>query len=119
MDKIIIKNIQCHGILGIYPEERLNKQSIVVNVLMEANTQAAAESKNINNAVNYFDVATRVKRLVEEAEALLVETLVSDLAQMILKNYPLVEAVTVRVEKPEAVEFADSVGVEIVRYRAG
>lgn len=117
MDKIIIKNIQCHGILGINPEERLNKQTIIVNVIVEADTQVAAESENIDDAVNYFDVATKVRQLVETAEALLVETLVSDLAKMVLKDYPLVQSVMIRVEKPEAVEFADSVGVEIVRRR--
>lgn len=117
MDKVIIKNIRCHGILGINPEERVKKQSIIVNVIMEADTGPAAVSKDIGDAVNYFDVAVRTKAFVENAESLLVETLVDDLANMILKNYSLVERVTVRVEKPEAVEFAESVGIEITRGR--
>ena len=118
MDKVIVKNIQCFGILGINPDERVNKQPIVVNVVMEADTRPAAASKDIVDAVNYYDVAVRTKAFVEEAEAWLVETLVNDLAEMILKAYPLVEQVTVRVEKPDAVEFAESVGVEICRQRS-
>jgi len=117
MDKIIIKNIRCHGILGINPEERINKQPILVNITMQADTQVAASSQNINDAVNYFEVAMVVKHFVENAAALLVETLVNDLAEMILEQYETVESVKVRVEKPEAVEFADSVGVEVVRQR--
>lgn len=117
MDKVIIKNIRCHGILGINPEERIHKQPIVVNVKMEADTSVAAASKNIADAVNYFEVATMVKKFVEDAAALLVETLVNDCANMILENFLDVDAVTVRVEKPEAVAFADSVGIEITRQR--
>ncbi|MFT7586876.1 MAG: dihydroneopterin aldolase [Cellvibrionaceae bacterium] len=117
IDKIVIKNIRCHGILGINPEERIDKQAILVNVMMEADTSTAAYSKNIEDAVNYFDAATKIKQFVESAEALLVETLVNNLANLILDSYPTVECVMVRVEKPEAVEFADSVGVEIVRVR--
>ena len=117
MDKTIVKNIQCHGILGINPDERINKQPILVNVIMEADTRKAAATKDIVDAVNYYDVAVRTKAFVEQAEAWLVETLVNDVAAMILKEYPLVQQVTVRVEKPNAVEFAESVGVEVVRSR--
>lgn len=119
MDKVIIKNIQCFGILGINPDERVNKQPIIVNLSLSADTKPAAASKNIVDAVNYYDVAVRTKAFVEEAEALLVETLVNDLASMILANYPAVAKVTARVEKPDAVEFAESVGIEITRRRMG
>ena len=119
MDKIIVKNIQCYGILGINPDERVNKQPIIVNLILTADTKPAAASKNIEDAVNYYDVAVRTKAFVEDAEAWLVETLVNDLASMILSHYPAVTKATVRVEKPDAVEFAESVGVEITRRRTG
>ncbi len=119
MDKVIIKNIQCFGILGINPDERINKQPIIVNLTLSADTKPAAASKNIVDAVNYYDVAVRTKAFVEDAEAWLVETLVNDLASMILASYPAVAKAIVRVEKPNAVEFADSVGIEITRRRMG
>ena len=109
--------MQCHGILGINPEERINKQPILVNLIMETDTRPAAATKQIVDAVNYYDVAVRTKAFVEEAEEWLVETLVNDIAEMILKENPLVTQVTVRVEKPAAVEFAEAVGVEITRDR--
>ena len=109
--------MQCHGILGINPEERINKQPILVNLIMETDTRPAAATKQIVDAVNYYDVAVRTKAFVEEAEEWLVETLVNNIAEMILKENPLVTQVTVRVEKPDAVEFAEAVGVEITRDR--
>ena len=109
--------MQCHGILGINPEERINKQPILVNLIMETDTRPAAATKQIVDAVNYYDVAVRTKAFVEEAEEWLVETLVNNIAEMILKENPLVTQVTVRVEKPAAVEFAEAVGVEITRDR--
>lgn len=118
MDKIIIKDIRCHGILGINPEERVTAQTIIVNVCMDTHTAKAAVTQDIADAVNYYDVAVRIKQFVEQAQALLVETLVNDLAEIILDENPKVSAVTVKVEKPEAVEFAASVGVEIARKRS-
>ena len=109
--------MQCHGILGINPEERINKQPILVNLIMETDTRPSAATKQIVDAVNYYDVAVRTKAFVEEAEEWLVETLVNNIAEMILKENPLVTQVTVRVEKPDAVEFAEAVGVEITRDR--
>ncbi|MEM8862900.1 MAG: dihydroneopterin aldolase [Chloroflexota bacterium] len=117
MDKIIIKDIRCLGILGINPEERVTPQPILVNIVLDTHTHKAAHSKNIDDTVNYFDIATRVKAYVEEAQALLVETLVNNLADLILNENPMVGGVLVRVEKPEAVPFATSVGIEIMRRR--
>ena len=116
-DKIIIKNIHCFAVLGINPEERINKQNVVVNVTLHNDIEKAAVSRNIEDAVNYYEVAVVVKEFVEQAAALLVETLVTDIANLLLTNYQSVSQVTVRVEKPDAVPFAESVGVEIVRKR--
>ena len=48
---------------------------------------------------------------------LLVERLVTEIARLILSEYP-VSRVRVRVEKPGALRFAKSVGIEIDRRRA-
>jgi dihydroneopterin aldolase len=54
---------------------------------------------------------------VEESSDFLVEKLVTDLAKMVIVDFN-VEKVQVRVEKPGALRFAESVGIEIERTRA-
>ena len=117
MDKIIIRDLLCHGILGIYPQERIEKQPILVNVTMFADISKAAQTKDIDDAVNYAASAELVRNRVENGNDLLVETLVTDLARLLLETMPI-ERVRVRVEKLTAVANAAGVGIEIERISA-
>jgi len=117
MDKIIIKDLLLRGIIGINEDERVNKQDILINIIMFADTRAAAESDDIVDAVNYRTITKRIIDHVEKSADFLVEKLVSDIAKIILTEYT-VERAVVRLEKPGALRFAESVGIEIERRRA-
>ncbi|MGB1249351.1 MAG: dihydroneopterin aldolase [Candidatus Promineifilaceae bacterium] len=117
MDKTVIRDLLCQGILGIYPHERLEKQPILVNVVMFADVSKAAQTKQIEDAINYAASAELVRERVENGDDLLVETLVVDLARLLLEAMPI-ERVRVRVEKLAAVKGAAGVGVEIERSSA-
>jgi FolB domain-containing protein len=117
VDKIIIKDLLLRGIIGINEDERVNKQDILINVVMYANTRTAAATDSIDDAVNYRTITKHIIRHVESSADFLVEKLVNDLARIILTEYG-VERAIVRLEKPGALRFAESVGVEIERTRA-
>lgn len=114
MDKIIIKDLLVRSIIGINPEERVKKQDILINMILFADIRQAAQSDDIADAVNYKAITKRVIEHVEESSDQLVEKLVSDIARLILTEFN-VEQVHVRVEKPGALRFANSVGIEIER----
>lgn len=116
MDKIIVKDLLVRGIVGINPEERVKKQDILVNLTVFADIGPAAASDQIEDAVNYRSLTKRIIEYVEESSHFLVETLVMELARLIFREFD-VERVRLRVEKPTALRFADSVGVEIERSR--
>ena len=117
MDKVIVKDLLVRGILGINPEERVKKQDILINIVIYADVRRAAETDDIEDAVNYKSITKRLIDHVEESSDFLVEKLVTDLAQIIITEFG-VERVMVRVEKPGALRFAESVGIEIERSRA-
>lgn len=114
MDQILIKDLVVRGILGINPDERVNKQDILVNITMWADTSAAAASDNIADAVNYKTITKRIVKHIEDGEPMLVERLVQEIADMCLED-ERVDRVEVTVEKPGALRFARSVGIGIVR----
>ena len=116
-DRVFIRDLLCRGILGINPDERVNRQDVLVNVVLECDTRPAADSKNIDDAVNYRTVAKGVLHLVETGEYLLVETLCRDIAELCLEDLR-VTACEVTVDKPTALRFAGGVGVSIRRERA-
>jgi dihydroneopterin aldolase/D-erythro-7,8-dihydroneopterin triphosphate epimerase len=119
MDKVLIKDLLLRGIVGINEEERVNRQDILVNVVMWADTSAAAVSDDIADAVNYRTVAKRIIAHVEEGEPMLVERLVQEIADICLDADERVQEVEVTVEKPGALRFARSVGITIHRTREG
>jgi FolB domain-containing protein len=114
MDKIIVKDLLVRSIIGINPEERIKKQDILINMVLFADIRQAAKSDEIDDAVNYKAITKRVIEHVENSSDFLVEKLVSDIATIILTEFG-VEKVRVRVEKPGALRFAQSVGIEIER----
>lgn len=117
MDKVIIKDLLIRGIIGINPDERVKKQDILINIIMYTDIGRAAESDNIVDAANYKDISKQVIDFVETSSFFLVERLVTEIAHLILTNPP-VSRVQVRVEKPGALRYARSVGIEIDRSRA-
>ncbi len=116
MDKIIIKDLLLRGIIGINPDERVKKQDILLNIVMYHDIRRAAESDEIRDAANYKEISKRVIEFVENSSYLLVERLVTEVARLILTEFSI-SRVQVRVEKPGALRFAKSVGIEIDRRR--
>lgn len=114
MDQIHIKDLLVSGIIGINPDERLNKQDILVNATLWADTRAASVSDDIQDAVNYRTVTKEIITHIEAGEPMLVERLVREIADICLSDQR-VNQVEVTVEKPGALRHARSVGITINR----
>lgn len=117
LDKIYIRDITLRCIIGIFPEERREKQDIIINVLMHADISRAARSDRLEDTVDYKAVKLRIIDLVEKSKFMLVERLAQAVADICLEP-PLVQRATVTIDKPGALRFARSVAVEITRQRS-
>ena len=117
MDRIIIKNLIARGVIGVNDWEREKAQEILINLVLYADLKKAGDSDDIHDSVDYRTVAKKVLAHAETAKRLTVEALAADLARLCLEEKG-VQKVRVRVEKPGAVRFSKSVGVEIERARA-
>lgn len=115
-DKIYIRDLALRCIIGVYPEERREKQDVIINLVLECDHSAAARSDQIADAVDYKGIKKEIIKLVEASEFNLIEKLADRIAQSCLQN-PKVQRATVTVDKPAALRFARSVAVEISRER--
>lgn len=113
-DRIEITDLLVRGIIGINDWEREQPQDILINLTLFADLRRAGDSDSIDDTLNYRSVTKQVIRHVESSQRFTVEALASDIARICL-GQPGVEKVCVRVEKPGALRFAESVGVEIER----
>lgn len=116
MDQTFIKDLLCRGVIGITERERSQPQDILVNVVLFSDITRAGTTDAIEDCANYRTVAKNILAYVEKAGRYTVEALATDLAKIGLSESGVVK-VRVRVEKPGAVRFAASVGVEIERLK--
>jgi 2-amino-4-hydroxy-6-hydroxymethyldihydropteridine diphosphokinase len=116
MDQTFISDLLVRGIIGISDRERSQKQDILINIILYGDISQAGKTDSIDDCINYRTVAKKVVAYVERAERYTVEALAADVARICLEE-PGVEGVKIRIEKPGAVRFSRSVGVEIERRR--
>ena len=116
MDKTFIKDLVARGIIGINDWEREKPQEILFNITVFSDTRPAAKSDDLADCVDYRALAKKAQSHAETAARFTVEALANDIADICLEQ-KLVQRVIVRVEKPGAVRFSSSVGVEIERAK--
>ena len=113
-DFIEIEDLRVRAIIGVNPDERENRQDVMISVRLETDLRPAARTDSIDDAVNYRTITKSVIAFVEQSSFQLVETLAEEVAQICLRE-PRVERVWVQLRKPGALRFARTVGVCIER----
>ncbi len=116
MDRILIKDLSARCIIGVNTEERREKQDVLINLSIYADLRKAGKTDRFEDAVDYRALKKRIFALVENSQYYLVEALADAIAEICLA-VPSVFQARVTVEKPSALRFARSVGVEITRGR--
>ena len=114
MDLVFINDLRIETIIGIYDWEREVKQVVSLDIEMAHDIGKAAETDDIEYALNYKAVAKRLIHFVESSEFLLVESMAERIAQLILNEFK-VPWLKLSVSKPGALRGAKNVGVVIER----
>ena len=117
LDRILIKDLRVPGIIGINPEERINEQEILVNAVLWADTRPAAQSDDIDDAANYRTITKALIAHIRDGKPMLVERLVQELVDICFAMESRIMRVEMTVEKPGALRYARSVGINITRER--
>jgi 7,8-dihydroneopterin aldolase/epimerase/oxygenase len=119
-DRILLEGMVFHGRHGTLPAERELGQPFVVDVELRLDLRAAGLADDLTRTVDYSEVHRRAKEIVEGPPAGLTETVAARTAAAVLEEHPPVEAVRVKVGKPN-VRLGDTVlagsAVEITRRR--
>ncbi len=116
LDKIHIRDLFLRCIIGNNPEERVKRQDVMMNITLYADLSSACRSDQMEDTVDYKKIKNQIVEMVENSSYFLIERLAERIAEICLESQ-LVQKVRVLVEKPGALRFARSVGVEIVRTR--
>jgi dihydroneopterin aldolase len=114
MDIIFLGGLEIETIIGIYDWERVTKQTVILDIEMAFDIQKAAETDDIQYALDYKTVSRRIISFVEASQFFLVEKLISEIAGLIRNEFN-VPWVKITLNKKGAISGASDVGIIIER----
>ena len=97
-DEIIIRRLEVECHIGVPDEERAVQQKLWVTVIMQPSQGFIGLQDKVHNTVDYYEVSLKIAELAAKKPRHLIETLATDIAEMLLTSYPL-KAVSVEIEK--------------------
>lgn len=112
MAKIRITNLRLRTIIGTHDWEREVQQDVVVNITLDYDATKAIASDDLRKTVDYKALTKQIIKEVEVSQFFLLEKLSGRILD-IVTAHPVVREAVVRVDKPQALRFADSVSVEL------
>ena len=116
-DRIFIRDLLIRCIIGVDAQERQEKQDVFVHLTLDVDLRRAGRTDAIENTVDYKVLKKQILHMAENSRFRLIEALAQGIADECLKE-GRVRRVQVTVEKPGALRFARTVGVEIIRSRS-
>jgi dihydroneopterin aldolase len=113
---VFIRDLELTAFIGVHLHEKIKPQRIRLNIDLSVREDPGDLADDIGNVVSYETVIGRVERIVTRGHVRLVETLAERIASACLVDERVIVA-RIRVEKPDIIPNAASVGVEIERRR--
>ena len=114
--EIRISDLRLRTFIGFNPEERSKQQDIVINALLRYRAGPSLISDNQEDALDYKIITKRMIQLAESGRFNLLEKLAADLLRIACES-ERVSYAEIRVDKPHALRFADSVSITLSASR--
>ncbi len=100
VSKLRLKNMAFYGYHGVFDAERELGQRIEVDLELQAELGEAIRNDDFDVTLNYVDVYTVVKDIVEEGEFKLIEAMAGAILAQLWDAFDL-KSLLVRVRKPQ------------------
>lgn len=113
---VFVRELEVMASLGIYESEKQAPQRVIVSIDLSVKEGKAAIGDDISNVVSYEIVVKKVEAIIAAGHINLVETMAELIAAACLKDKRVIAA-RVKIEKPDIIPNAKSVGIEIERHR--
>ena len=113
---VFIKDFIIEEIIGIHEHEKIKKQKIKFNIILDINQNSVPDENNIKSIVDYEKITIKLENLTKNAKYNFLESLAEDSFKEIFED-KRINSAKIKIEKPEAIKNAKSVGVEIFKTR--
>ena len=114
---VLIKDFLINEIIGIHKHEKINKQKIIFNIELDVRKDVLPNENNLSSIVNYEKITNKIENLVKNKNYNFLESLAEDSFKEIFED-KRINSVKIKIEKPDAIKNANSVGVEVFKSRS-
>ena len=114
---VFIKDFIVQEIIGIHEHEKTEKQKIKFNIVVNVNQNTVPDEKDIKSIVDYEKITNKLENLAKNKKYNFLESLAEDSFKEIFED-KRINSVKIKIEKPDAIKNADSVGVEVLKNRS-
>ncbi|MGK0381695.1 MAG: dihydroneopterin aldolase [Flavobacteriales bacterium] len=115
MDKIHIEGLEVFALIGVYDWEREHQQRLIVDVELSADLSLAALTDDVNNTLNYAEIAQGISDFAANSQYKLIEALASQMLDWLLQSFPKLKKVRLKLSKPDILANAKNVAVEFTK----
>lgn len=112
--KVFVRDLELIASVGVYEHEKRYLQRVIVSLELDVRDTYNGETDRIDDVYDYDLAISAAKDTFDQGHVNLLETAAERIADACLAH-PLVDAVTVRLEKPDVVPSCRSVGIEVRR----
>ena len=114
MDTVFITGLKATSVIGCYDWERDIRQTLVIDLELQADFGRAAATDALEDALDYAAISQRVIAVCDASRFQLLEALAEHLATLLLAEHAI-SCLRMTITKPGAVSEAEGVGVVIDR----
>ena len=113
---VFIKDFIIEEIIGFYKHEKEKKQKIIFNIVLDINQNSLPDERDVNSIVDYEKITNKLENLTKSKKYNFLESLAEDSFKEIFED-KRINSIKIKIEKPEAIKNAGSVGVEVFKTR--
>ena len=113
---VFIKDFIIEEIIGVHEHEKIKKQKIKFNIVMDINQNSFPNEKDIKSIIDYEKVTNKLRNLTRRKKYNFLESLAEDSFKELFEDKRILSA-KIKIEKPGAIKSAGSVGVEVFKAR--
>ena len=114
---VFIKDFIVQEIIGIHEHEKIRKQKIKFNIVIDVNQNTIPDEKDIRSIIDYEKIITKIEKITKSTRYNFLESLAENSFKEIFED-KRINSVKIKIEKPDAIKNADSVGVEVFKSRS-
>ena len=113
---VFINDFIIEEIIGIHKHEKIKKQKIKFNIILDIDQSTIPDEKNIKSIIDYEKVTNKLEKLAKSKKYNFLESLIEDSFNEVFED-KRIKSASIKIEKPEAIKNAKSVGVEVFKTR--